>query len=1097
MHKWNKILIGFFISWLLMLGLAQADLLEIQGVQRLEQVTADESSAQLSFKSSVSDKNLLGLSRSGKSLLPDHNLSQNSEIVIKLCAIRVQFEYEETDHDSTTGRGHFDFRDKETFMAEERHGVDPAPHNRQYFDKHLEALNNYWSTVSDGRVEIQGTVFPAQSDSVYTLSNSMSHYGSQPPADGLGHFFHDAIAQADLDDDIDWKTYDVFVIFHAGSDRQSDLGFPLTPHNFFTGFIILGEGAPAANDSVLIMEGMIVPETVSQDNRANAMNAVMAHEFGHQLGLVDLYDTRTFTTFVGDFSLMDNNGFGVGVDLGFELTRTILGTIPIYPDAWSRAYLGFEEMIEIDGEINFPLLAAEVSSAGNKIYKVSISEHEYFLIENRQVDFDQFPGSNLKADIDTAGGNVPTGVILGPAPGDGWDPNMPAPITGEYDFLMPGSGMVIWHVDESVAWLDYDNDGVNNFKDNDLQWFNFNSDVVKWENHPFLRLVEADGIIDFGGEYYVNYGRQADFFYANGNNHFGLNTNPSTRSNSGGYTGIDIYDITGNDTLMFFDYIQNLRTEGWPHHTDSSTFAPVLYDLESDGSNEVFVTGRTYVMGFRAEGDFIFPPVAGSEIISARIGVPPGPLAQHYYLDTLRVIASIGSGRFTTPPTIADLDGDGVAEMMLGTSLGELLLLTMKDDNQDGYADYLAFRKLSNYPIISQIVVCEADSESDGLEIIAGSGDGGVYVLGADGATLQQTIGYNNIIQFSISADYEYAYALNYIDEGENRNYFVHDIKQPSKFKFITGEIIGFSAGLIDTTDQVWITTVSSAGVVSAFADNGDSFGAYFENNPIDLNRMVSSVPTLFPANAGSGRSQIAFAGDNQLYVLNLNGTPIDNFPQIVDLHTPTGEITSSPIVVDLTEDGIPEFIVGTSAGEIFILKHDGTVINKSPLSAPGGISTSLAYSENIGRLGHDGFLYAVTDDGLIYNFTLASDRQTDQPFYVQAGGGSNHRNFQDYPLLRQSAGSEFLASYYNYPNPAREYTNIRFEPDEDADVNIRIYDLSGRLVYERDMEALGGVANEHRWNLENYPSGVYYCRLQVNGTSRSDVQLWNIAVVK
>ena len=467
-------------------------------------------------------------------------------------------------------------RDYLTFYTEERHGVDPAPHNREYFAKHLEALNNYYMTVSDGSLQIESTVFPVREDSVYTLSNSMSYYGSQEPANGLGEFFHDALTLADQDDDIDWKAYDVFVIFHAGSDRQNDLGFPLTPHDFFTGFIVLGEGVAVDNNSVLIMEGMIMPETTSQDNRANALNAVMAHEFGHQLGLVDLYDSRTFTTFVGDFSLMDNNGFGTGVDLGFDLTRTILGTIPIYPDAWSRAYLGFEEVVEIESGLNFAIKAAEQSSSGTKIYKVPISENEYYLIENRQADFDQYPGANLKADFDDSNGRIPTRVILGPAPGEGFDTTQIAPITREYDFLIPGSGLVIWHVDESVAWLDYDQDGVNNFRDNDLQWFNFKTDELKWDNVPFLRLVEADGIIDFGGNYYVNYGRQADLFEASGNNHFGPSTNPSTRANSGGYTGIDIFDITGSDTLMYFDLAQELRTPGWPHHTDSAVFAPVL-----------------------------------------------------------------------------------------------------------------------------------------------------------------------------------------------------------------------------------------------------------------------------------------------------------------------------------------------------------------------------------------------------------------------------------------------------------------------------------------------------------------------------------------
>ena len=72
------------------------------------------------------------------------------------------------------------------------------------------------------------------------------------------------------------------------------------------------------NNTHAITDAIVMPEMASQDNRATALNAVMAHEFGHQLGLVDLYRTDNFFTQLGDFALMDNNGFGTGVDLGFE-----------------------------------------------------------------------------------------------------------------------------------------------------------------------------------------------------------------------------------------------------------------------------------------------------------------------------------------------------------------------------------------------------------------------------------------------------------------------------------------------------------------------------------------------------------------------------------------------------------------------------------------------------------------------------------------------------------------------------------------------------------------------------------------------------------
>src|SRR3989304_4900343 len=149
---------------------------------------------------------------------------------------------------------------------------------------------------------------------------------------------------------------------------------------------------------------------------------------------------------------------------------------------------------------------------GIQTVKVPINAQEYFLLENRQLDLDKEGRTDLKAD-------PTTGVILGPGK---LGPDS-AIFTREYDALLPGSGILIWHVDEEVAYLDYDNDGLNNFLSNTLQWD---------KNRRFLRLVEADGIIDFGGDYYTGFGSQEDMYYLGNNSNLTPNTFPSSRSNS-------------------------------------------------------------------------------------------------------------------------------------------------------------------------------------------------------------------------------------------------------------------------------------------------------------------------------------------------------------------------------------------------------------------------------------------------------------------------------------------------------------------------------------------------------------------------------------
>ncbi len=1073
---------------------ADADVLEIRGKSEMkpEDIHGPDCS---DFEHAVSQRNLLNLERDGKSLLPVQALSAAEPRHIRICAVRVQFQYEETDHDSTTGRGHFDFRTYEEFLAQEKHAVDPAPHNREYFEKHIEALNNYWHTVSNGKLTLSGDVYPVQSDSVYTLDESMSYYGAREPADGLGEFFSDALQLADIDDDINWIDYDVFIVFHAGSDRQNDLGFPPTPHDLFTGFLIMGSPIPVEDSSVLILEGMVMPETSSQDNRATALNAVIAHEFGHQLGLVDLYDTRTFTTFIGDYSLMDNNGFGTGVDLGFDLTRAVLGTMPIYPDAWSRAYLGFDEVITVDSGINIDVLAAELISGDNRIYKVPISENEYYLIENRQVDPDRDGGASLKADLDN------TGVILGPAPNpDNVPPGQSAPLTREYDFLIPGSGLVIWHIDESVAWLDYDQDGVNNFRDNDLQWYYYqgiDEDLPPWDNRPFLKLVEADGIVDFGGEYWVNYGRPEDLFEANNNRHFGPQTNPSTRSHSGAYTGIDISDITRNDTIMYFDLRQEVKTIGWPHHSDSSKFPPALYDIDGNGYDEIFVSGKNHILGFKEDGDFILRPRAGFEVISERRSTPRGPLHEILHIDTLRSLARLSGQNYSTPPTIADLDNNGVAELALGTENGNVMIYSTGDANDNRQIDLIALANLGNARISASVVATQYDGLTPAMELVAGDTAGSVYVFDMNGNLLNQIDGIGSVYQFSISSLFNHAYALTYSVSGADTGWYVFDLNNPAEFVAIDGTATGISAGYADTTSTVWINVTTEEGMIYTFNGGPDNFGEVYPGGPNDIGQPIASSPVLFPIGNQSGGSQLYFAGDNMMHVLNMNGTPIANFPRQVDIHQPAGPVTTAPLIADVSGDGVPESILGTAAGELFMITSNGIVMVTSPIAAPGGISVSAALATETSSQSNRGQLYAVSDDGLIYSFTVPVYGNSDYNYYTQFEGGSHHRNFQEMPLSQTSTEEGLLAKYFNYPNPASEFTNIRFELNRDAEANIKIYDLSGRLVYEDDMPAVGGMANEYRWDLEGFPSGVYHCRLEVKSSMGSDIQMWNIAVVK
>jgi hypothetical protein len=85
----------------------------------------------------------------------------------------------------------------------------------------------------------------------------------------------------------------------------------------------------------------------------------------------------------------------------------------------------------------------------------------------------------------------------------------------------------------------------------------------------------------------------------------------------------------------------------------------------------------------------------------------------------------------------------------------------------------------------------------------------------------------------------------------------------------------------------------------------------------------------------------------------------------------------------------------------------------------------------------------------------------------------------------------------FNYPNPAKEHTKIRYFLKQDAEVIIRIYDISGMLVDEFNGHGEGETHNELLWDCYRFASGVYLCRVEAKSENEKQVVFFKMAVVK
>jgi len=197
--------------------------------------------------------------------------------------------------------------------------------------------------------------------------------------------------------------------------------------------------------------------TVPEDARIG----VCCHELGHLLfGWPDLYDTDNSSEGLGNWCLMAGGSWNGG------------GDIPSHPSAWCKAQQGWVDVV--NQTTNGPLSIADVKDghAVYRLWKQGSAGNQYFLVENRQ--------------------------------------------RRNFDRTLPGDGLLVFHVDESV---------------------DSNAD----ERHPMVGLLQADGADDLG--HARNRGDAGDPFPgSSGNTSLTFSTNPNTK----GYNGVpSVVSITG------------------------------------------------------------------------------------------------------------------------------------------------------------------------------------------------------------------------------------------------------------------------------------------------------------------------------------------------------------------------------------------------------------------------------------------------------------------------------------------------------------------------------------------------------------------------
>jgi M6 family metalloprotease-like protein len=262
----------------------------------------------------------------------------------------------------------------------------PEDFEQLLFSTGTNSMKDYYEEVSYGVFSVSSG--PSGIAGWYEAVNNRGTYGSSALA-------LEAVQYADSFfnyDEYDWND-DCYVevsVVHQGHGREetddpNDIKSESGTLSYNTNDPCT---APGGSGNIQILWYTVQPELV--DGSLTTIG-VYAHEYGHMLGIWDLYDPDYSSSGIGKWGLMGKGTFN-------GVTRT--GDSPAHLSPWHKIQLGWVTPVNVDGVLTDEPI--EQASAASDVYQFSYGEpgdgtSEYFLVENRQkTGFDAgLPGDGL------------------------------------------------------------------------------------------------------------------------------------------------------------------------------------------------------------------------------------------------------------------------------------------------------------------------------------------------------------------------------------------------------------------------------------------------------------------------------------------------------------------------------------------------------------------------------------------------------------------------------------------------------------------------------------------------------------------------------
>lgn len=1003
---------------------------------------------------------------------------------VHVLVLRVDFLKDGGGAGSTTAAGRFDLTPRDSAATT----VDPPPHNRTFFDRHMEALRRFYQKQSGGQLALVWDIYPTDPDSAYHLSDTADYgpwilsHGDEAILRLAEKLVRDAIAVADTSaDPPEFRRYESFLLFHAGTDFQGDVKQD-TAYDIPSFNVFLADPLAVQDSTYFITQGiMVVPETVSQDGYTSALNGVLAHEFGHQLGFFDLYDVLNFAPMVGMFSLMDSgeNLYGTVYDSLASETLFVRGAIPASVDPWQKM-LFFPDgvrpfWVTADSEFVLPPVElhhdlALVPIGGQGVVEdpagAPLIGSEYYILENRPYDLNGDGTVILQADS-------LTGVFLGPEniPREATDAAGAPPDTlGFYedDYLLPGSGVLIWHVDNAAieAAFNYCYGCVNIFRE-----------------RRGVNVEEADGIEDLGDIYSVEWtGGRFDYWFQGGFARFGPDTDPGTHSTAGGWTGIQVAVLDSARAEMRVAVQRGGRRAGWPRFVGGplgpESISPA--DLDGDGLPEILSAGGPLLMAFEPDGRPYPQADADGTIARAESLWLPGVCVVPAFVDATGEPSTLLSA--TTPTHVVAWDAQrnlrmaypesdaGLALRFTTPPLGlDSVLVVGGDDGRlrgllPGAANVLLWRTSPpGYPVRT---IAAGDVRGDGSTALVWGNEGGEVWL-AEGS-------------------------------------------QATGFRPVPGwpqRLNGF-----ETSPVAWVLIQEGRegeeGLVVALNERGtlellSPAGEPLEGWPRSVDAMPAGAPAIGDPDGDGILEYAVTSRDGRVSLFSRAGASEDHWPRSVwhpDV-TPYGPVSVGPLFADVTGDGTPELLQGSGDGTIHALGGGGEEVAGWPRAVGYGVTTGPI----LAATGEGGALQLLVADASGFASLLLPDlapRAMGAGEMWRADTGPERRHVYRRAWLPSPAATvELLDPNHVFftPNPVVGPRGaLRVRMGQPGSLRLRLYDTRGRRAWEGSYRP-DDIQEEVVWplDLKDVAPGLYVARIVAEGGGQEVRLLRKLAIVR